>query len=465
MRLTSKLETVAWFVSLAAVAVACSSSASNASSADGTSPNPNGKNDGAQCQTGADCKSDKCDDGLCAPSPLSASSAAPDDGLKNGDESDVDCGGLAAPKCASGKTCATADDCADGVCKDGTCAAPAPDDGVKNGDETDVDCGGTTAPKCDVAKACAASGDCASDACSYEMKCVAAKGCTGHSGGDTCGAGETGEAGAQHESCCTKVDIPQGGFVADKYLVTAGRMRAFAQRWNGNLKAWAATKPPTWNQAYTGNLPENMDDVNILLGPEQKRGCNVVNQGGRTFWQPGGVDGVAAEKSDFTQDVLDEKALNCVPWYMAEAVCAFDGGRLAKASEIKMLFENGTGSGYPFSGSYNPGVADDRLIHQYSYQTPNPPANLRTVGSGAGAYPLDHAFYIAPPGRRPKGADKWGVMDAAGNMLVWVHDQNKSFVWTMSWEQHPKNMTTTQWTASDGPEGYYALGARCAYDK
>jgi hypothetical protein len=42
------------------------------------------------------------------------------DGIKNGDESDVDCGG-SCPRCASGKTCASRDDCESALCPGGTC--------------------------------------------------------------------------------------------------------------------------------------------------------------------------------------------------------------------------------------------------------------------------------------------------------------------------------------------------------
>ena len=204
-----------------------------------------------------------------------------------------------------------------------------------------------------------------------------------------------------------------GAFTIDKFLVTAGRMRTFAERYQGNLKQWASTNPKGWDDSLTGGLPENMDDVNILLGPNGKRGCNVVNQGGRTFWQ-GAVDGIAGEKSDFSKDVLDEKALNCVPWNMAAAVCAFDGGHLVSVAEMAWVYENrgraGGSTAYPWqwndTSSYSPNNADIRIVHRYSYQTPNPPADLRTVN---GQYPLDHAFWIAPPGRRPTGANMHGV--------------------------------------------------------
>jgi len=43
------------------------------------------------------------------------------DGLTNGSETDVDCGGGTCPRCASGKTCATRNDCASARCDGGTC--------------------------------------------------------------------------------------------------------------------------------------------------------------------------------------------------------------------------------------------------------------------------------------------------------------------------------------------------------
>ena len=46
-------------------------------------------------------------------------------------------------KCAAGESCNQDGDCESGVCTGGTCAAPTCDDGVQNGDETDVDCGGS----------------------------------------------------------------------------------------------------------------------------------------------------------------------------------------------------------------------------------------------------------------------------------------------------------------------------------
>lgn len=53
------------------------------------------------------------------------------DGVRNGNETDVDCGG-SCPRCATGKTCATRNDCASALCTNGVCqtCAAAADCGV-----------------------------------------------------------------------------------------------------------------------------------------------------------------------------------------------------------------------------------------------------------------------------------------------------------------------------------------------
>lgn len=88
-----------------------------------------------------------------------------DDGEKNGDETDVDCGGPNCLQCEAGKTCRVDSDCASYVCEDGVCAAPSCTDGIQNGNESDVDCGGGTCPRCPVGKMCRSTGDCETDTC------------------------------------------------------------------------------------------------------------------------------------------------------------------------------------------------------------------------------------------------------------------------------------------------------------
>jgi hypothetical protein len=53
--------------------------------------------------------------------------------------------------------------------------------GQKDGDETDVDCGGEAAPKCGEGKTCNDDDDC-EVACSYAKKCIGVKSCKPHLG-------------------------------------------------------------------------------------------------------------------------------------------------------------------------------------------------------------------------------------------------------------------------------------------
>ncbi|MFB6225746.1 MAG: hypothetical protein ABEJ02_00150, partial [Candidatus Paceibacteria bacterium] len=64
------------------------------------------------------------------------------DGVKNGMETDVDCGGPSCNPCNSGENCSKDNDCTSKVCQNGTCQKPTCSDGVKNGKETRVDCSG-----------------------------------------------------------------------------------------------------------------------------------------------------------------------------------------------------------------------------------------------------------------------------------------------------------------------------------
>jgi hypothetical protein len=87
--------------------------------------------------------------------------------VKNGSETDTDCGGSCTTKCADTKKCLVGADCVslncDGAAK--TCTAAACNDVLKNGNETDVDCGGSCTTKCDESKKCLVNADCKSGVC------------------------------------------------------------------------------------------------------------------------------------------------------------------------------------------------------------------------------------------------------------------------------------------------------------
>ncbi len=199
---------------------------------------------GRRCKVSDDCIS-TCTGGFC-------DTPGPTDGKKNNGETDVDCGGPSAPKCLVGGACLGASDCMLLACTANLCVTPTASDGVKNGLESDVDCGGGTvtegavsytAPRCKDDRGCGADADCLSAGCSPAGKCVARSCDTAETAGiGTCGAKEVGEAGTVHESCCRSLTLPtRTTRRLDKYEITAGRMRSFVTAVGPNVRAWVAS--------------------------------------------------------------------------------------------------------------------------------------------------------------------------------------------------------------------------------
>jgi hypothetical protein len=122
---------------------------------------------GKNCSVDADCKSGVCS-GTCQPPPPTCT-----DGATNGSETDIDCGG-ACPKCLDGSACLAGTDCQSGVC-DVTCQPPTCTDGVTNGSETDIDCGGAC-PGCAVGSGCVIDTDCGTAAVCTAGACAPSPG-------------------------------------------------------------------------------------------------------------------------------------------------------------------------------------------------------------------------------------------------------------------------------------------------
>jgi hypothetical protein len=172
----------------------------------GTSPASDGAPacaTGKMCSVGADCVSLVCNaNGNKGGPPTDCPAGtmgcvcqdpSPTDGVQNGGETDVDCGGSAsanndgAPACAPGQMCLVGTDCSSQICSpNNTCTIPSPTDGVKNDSETDVDCGGALvagggqnamsdgAPPCIEGKGCLIPSDCYTDVCKGGMCAPAA---------------------------------------------------------------------------------------------------------------------------------------------------------------------------------------------------------------------------------------------------------------------------------------------------
>ena len=142
----------------------------------------------SSCEVNKDCASGVCTEGTCSAPPCSSDEdcdkkngyvcdldtkacVSCKDGTKNGNETDIDCGGsTVCNACADGKSCENNSDCTSGVCSttDFICLAAVAascTDGETNGDETDVDCGGGTCPTCGQERLCKKNADCKSGLC------------------------------------------------------------------------------------------------------------------------------------------------------------------------------------------------------------------------------------------------------------------------------------------------------------
>lgn len=92
-------------------------------------------------------------------------------GIKDGTESDRDCGGKCADaglRCAVTQSCKADGDCNSSVCAEGVCAAPRNrcTNGIRDAGEGGVDCGGSCAPVlCPSGSPCVSSADCGQGTC------------------------------------------------------------------------------------------------------------------------------------------------------------------------------------------------------------------------------------------------------------------------------------------------------------
>ncbi len=98
-----------------------------------------------ECLSNADCPSKVCDAGVCA-------AASCSDAVKNGSESDVDCGG-SCNGCDLGETCGVPADCASKACTGGKCVAGGPACAQMAADPV-------TGQRCPLFMTCTASAEC-----------------------------------------------------------------------------------------------------------------------------------------------------------------------------------------------------------------------------------------------------------------------------------------------------------------
>jgi hypothetical protein len=369
--------------------------------------------------------------GACSPSDESTAAETPDGGTRidRDGASDLDGGGISPESgtngcggpCADGSACAAPSECASGVCTGGTCAVPTITDGVKNGDESDVDCGGATAPKCAPTKRCAIATDCSTETCRVGV-CAQAKSCGQINGGATCGSGEVGAPDAAHEDCCTAalVDRPAeagGPFMMDKYLITAGRMRVFLEAVGWDVRGWIANHRPAWwtgtgTSTWDAMLPTNADEFLSFMttgGSGCFIGANTGEKGAPAFWAAAAdlarVVGGAPRKH--SQAELDTKVMNCFRAPLFHALCAYDGGRLPSRDEwIAARTVNGVVRPWPWGSNGTDADRRARAVYDFNYAWPSVPL----------AADNDLGAFLGAPGRFPLGNGPYGHADLLGSV-------------------------------------------------
>jgi hypothetical protein len=313
------------------------------------------------------------------------SAPSPTDGVQNDSETDVDCGGAllasgaknaasdGANPCADDKACALDTDCLSGFC---SLEAHKCVDGQS--------CKGLVTPAkiMDPTGMVNADGD--------AIGTPDPNGVGQSAGLDTCGKGEaTDPVGEQeHESCCRSLLIPgQTAWRLDKYEVTSGRIRQFLESLDYNVQKWALAQfDATFNpltpagKMLAAQLPINQAGVTtnaLKLLPQSNTTTQPLNAvivtgalvlhttGVQGCYTAAGADGAAtywwdeptihAQASSparpFTQDYYDIKPMNCIPYYLAAAFCAWDGGRLQLHSEHQTVW--GTAA-YPWGPNFLP---------------------------------------------------------------------------------------------------------------
>jgi len=120
---------------------------------------------GSQCNSHADCDTMICAGGFCQ-TPTCY------DGMQNGNETGTDCGG-SCPNSCSQEGCVTDVQCGDNeFCLDGECLPSSCENRLMDTLETDVDCGGPQCPDCTAGQACNVDADCDTLVCGDDDLCA-----------------------------------------------------------------------------------------------------------------------------------------------------------------------------------------------------------------------------------------------------------------------------------------------------
>lgn len=161
------------------------------------------------CDGGEDClESRDCASTICLADRMLCTLSVCTDGILNGDEAGVDCGGPMCDGCPAGSMCRTGLDCAEGGCDAGICVTCA--DGMQNALETDLDCGGPDCDPCADGLMCALGRDCVTEACDTNVCVSCTDGATNAEETDTDCGGPVCDACLGGAMCSVATDCTSG---------------------------------------------------------------------------------------------------------------------------------------------------------------------------------------------------------------------------------------------------------------
>ena len=205
---------------------------------------------GEACVLANDCTSRVCVAETCqTPNCL--------DGVKNGLETGIDCGGACPMTCVDGDNCEVGGDCASGVCVSNICQAPTCTDTVKNGSEPDIDCGGQYCAQCADGDNCNVGSDCTSGVC-VNIVCQAATCMDGTKNGmetDLDCGGSVCQKCTVGKSCNIASDCQSNACINGTCVVAVtGKLVFLATGYNGNLGGVAGADAKCQQRASAAGL-------------------------------------------------------------------------------------------------------------------------------------------------------------------------------------------------------------------